>query len=78
MACSRVLVLGAALALLLAASLGLMSGPGLAKTANHLVISEVLYGPPQTGTDTSYEYECWNAERPPIGFLPRCPSGGIA
>ena len=56
MASSRVLFLGAALALLLAASLGLMSGPGLAGTAGHLVISEVLYDPPQTSVDVSYEW----------------------
>ena len=56
MASSRVLVLGAALVLLLAASLSLMSGPGLAGAADHLVISEVLYDPPQTGSDTSYEW----------------------
>jgi hypothetical protein len=56
MASSRVLCLGAALALLLAASLSLMSGPGLAGTADHVVISEVLYDPSQTGVDFAFEW----------------------
>jgi hypothetical protein len=56
MASSRVLLLlGAALALLLAASLCLMSGVGLAQTADHVVISEILYDPSQPGVDVEFE-----------------------
>jgi len=68
MASSRVpLLLGAALALLLAASLGLMSGPGLAQTADHLVISEVLYDPLQPGVDVDFEFvEVFNPTGAPV------------
>jgi hypothetical protein len=66
MASSRVLLLGAALVLLLAAPLGLMSGPGLAETADHLVISEAFYDPPQTG-ETSFEWvEIFNSTGAPV------------
>ena len=46
----------AALFLLSAAFLAALPGSGGAQAVNHLVISEVIYDPPQSGVDTSYEW----------------------
>ena len=45
----------AALALLSAALLAALPGSGGAQSVNHLVISEVMYDPSQSGVDTNYE-----------------------
>ncbi len=55
MARSRVL-LGGLLALLLPALLIFPGPAGNAQSVSHLVISEVFYDAPQTGTDTAYEW----------------------
>ena len=46
----------AALLLLSAVLVAALPGPGDAQTVNHLVISEVMYDPPQSGADTDYEW----------------------
>ena len=46
----------ASLVLLLVAFFSLLPSPGRAQTADHVVISEVMYDPSQTGTDTSFEW----------------------
>jgi hypothetical protein len=66
MAHPRVL-LATSLALPLAVFLGLFPAAGVAQTANHLLISEVLYDAPQSGTDSPYEWvEIYNPTGAPV------------
>ena len=64
---SRSPLLASALFCLFALLATLLPSLGRAQTAGHVVISEVMYDPPQTGVDSDYEWvELFNPTGAPV------------